>query len=47
MKGFLAALFVAALVAVFFFHKAVKARAFSDDATYGGAIRSIFAAKRH
>lgn len=45
MKAFYAVLIVAALVAVFFFHKAVKARAFSDDATYGGAIRSIFRAR--
>ena len=42
MKAVIALLILAALVAAFFFRKAVKARAFSDDATYGGAIRSIF-----
>lgn len=30
------------LVAFYFFHKATKAKAFSDDATYGGAVKSIF-----
>ena len=42
MKGFLIGLLCAALVAVFFFHKAVKAGAFGDDRNCLTALRRLY-----
>lgn len=39
-------LLLALLLAAFFFHKGVKAGAYSADRTYGGAIRSLLSRGR-
>jgi hypothetical protein len=46
MNMFLALVIIAAGVAFFFFRKGVKNGAYSRDRTYGGAVRSIFSARR-
>lgn len=40
MKNAIIILLIA--VTAYFFHKGVKSKAFSEDGTYGGAVKSIF-----